>query len=71
MCAFAMPKPASVEGYRVHPDGGLVHDPLRREAQKTGQLKRYTNPPTTKGQVSLGGYKLSFAVPKKTTAFED
>lgn len=68
--ALVLPEPAPVDEYRVHPDGGLVYDPLRREAQNTGQLKRYVHPQTTKRELSLGGYKLSFAVPKKATAYD-
>lgn len=37
----AVPHPAPVDEYAIAGDGGLVYDPLRREALKTGQLAAY------------------------------
>ena len=33
-------QPGPVNEYRIHPDGGLIYDPIRREAEATGQLVR-------------------------------
>lgn len=33
--------PAPVDEYAIATDGGLIYDPLRREALKTGQLAAY------------------------------
>lgn len=33
-------QPGPVDEYRIHPDGGLIYDPIRREAEATGQLVR-------------------------------
>ncbi|WP_319586297.1 beta-galactosidase [uncultured Desulfobulbus sp.] len=66
----ANPKPAPVNQYSIHEDGGLVYDPLRREAASTGQLARYANVPTQKKQIKLGDYILNVSVPKKVTAYD-
>jgi hypothetical protein len=43
----AAPPPAPVDEYRIHADGGIVYDPLRREAEKTGALARFAGAPAT------------------------
>ena len=41
----AVHHPAPVDEYAIAGDGGLVYDPLRREAFKTGQLAAYASAP--------------------------
>ena len=68
--ALALPEPAPVDEYPIHPDGGLVYDPLRRDAEKTGQLAKYRKAAVTKHQLNLGTYSLEFETPKKATAYD-
>lgn len=63
-------RPAPVFQYSIHEDGGLIYDPLRREAAATGQLGRYRNAPTQKGELRLGNYTLAYAVPVSATAYD-
>ena len=70
VCALALPKPAPVNEYSIHEDGGLVYDPLRREAESTGQLALYKNAKTEKHELNLGGCNLEFSVPKQITAYD-
>lgn len=70
MYVSALPRPAPVDEYLIHADGGLVYDPLRREAEATGQLLRYGNAETTSREIRLGQHRLSFAVPRKAMAYD-
>ncbi len=65
-----VPPPAPVEEYAIHPDGGIIYDPLRREAEHTGQLDRYRGAPTTDQEVQLGPCRLRISVPRKATAYD-
>ncbi len=67
---YAIPEPAPVNEYRIHEDGGLVYDPQRREAERTGQLANYDNAVTTRQGLKLGPYRLSFTVPKQAIAYD-
>lgn len=62
--------PASVDEYIIHDDGGLVCDPLRREATKTAQLQRYQNTEVRKHALVSGLYRLEVNVPRKATAYD-
>lgn len=70
VCAIAQSAPAPINEYPIHVDGGLIYDPLRREAEQTGQLARYRNVETQTGEVKLGQYKLRFEVPKQAKAYD-
>jgi len=52
--SMATAPPAPVFEYPIHEDGGIIYDPLRREAESTGQLSRYTKVPSTRSE-SLSG----------------
>ena len=54
MCAYALSRPAPVDEYPVHVDGGLIYNPLRREAEQTGQFARYDMCETRPGEITLG-----------------
>ncbi|MEN6581318.1 MAG: beta-galactosidase [Armatimonadota bacterium] len=64
------PQSAPVNEYPIHEDGGLVYDPMRREAVSTGQLAHYAKAPVRTQQIKLGNYTLKFSVPKKATAYD-
>lgn len=59
--AAASPKPAPVDQCAIHQDGGLVYDPLRREAVSTGQLKHYAKAPVRTERIKLGDFTLMLA----------
>jgi Beta-galactosidase len=62
-------KPAPVEGYSIAPDGGLIYDPLTREAQKTGEL-RDPGVATEKRSLTLGDARLEVSIPPTARAYE-
>ena len=76
MTAFAQDKfpiayePSPIDKYSIHDDGGIIYDPQRREAEKTGQLKKYLNAATTAGVIETADYKLEYKVPKEVTAYD-
>ncbi len=63
-------QPAPVEEYSIHTDGGIIYDPLRREAESTGQLTRYQNVSTNRRTVTLGPFEARFAIPEKAAAYD-
>ena len=68
--AIALPDPAPVEEYPLHEDGGIVYDPQRREAARTGQLARYANVAAASPELRLGAWHLRVAVPARATAYD-
>lgn len=66
----ALPPPAPVAEYPIHPDGGIVYDPLRREAERTGQLDRYQKAPKTPREIRVANCRLRIDVPRKATAYD-
>ncbi|MBU3665447.1 MAG: hypothetical protein FGM15_06165 [Chthoniobacterales bacterium] len=64
------PAPAPIFTYPIHADGGLVYDPLRREAEKTGQLARDANVEAREVSVQLGGLEAKFKVPVAARAYD-
>ncbi len=68
-CAAAV-APAAVDGYACHEDGGLIYDPLRREAGKTGQLERYQNVPVTGKTLTSDGVSVKLTIPEKVHAYD-
>ncbi|MHB0998108.1 MAG: beta-galactosidase [Armatimonadota bacterium] len=68
--AYALHKPAPVDEYPIHADGGLIYNPLSNEARKTGQLARYRGISAAKGKLNLGKYNLEYSVPGSATAYD-
>lgn len=62
--------PAPVFEYPIHRDGGLIYDPLRREAESTGQLAVYARAGTTPAELGLGRYRLRAEVPARAAAYD-
>lgn len=72
MCAgnvYAANKQPADE-YQIHADGGLIYNPLSREASRTGQLKKYSNVPVFRSSIKLDGFKLEYSIPKKADAYD-
>lgn len=67
---LAAPRPAPVDEYPIHPDGGIVYDPLRREADKTGQLQTYRDLTGRHDQLQSGSCRLRFSVPERAAAYD-
>ena len=63
-------RPAPIFTYPLHADGGLIYDPLRREAEKTGQLARYKDAPTVERVVRSGEVEARFQVPVGAQAYD-
>jgi Beta-galactosidase len=63
------PKPAPVDGYATDLDGGLIYNPLTREAKKTGQL-RDESAATQQQTLTLGSMQLHVAIPPTARAYE-
>lgn len=62
--------PAPVDEYPIHADGGIIYDPLRREALKTGQLARYERVQTQQRRVKLAGMEATFTLPVAAAAYD-
>jgi len=62
--------PSDIDKYDIHQDGGLIYNPLSREASKTGQLKKYEYANLSKGTIMLGQNKLEYSVPKDADAYD-
>jgi len=56
--------------YDIAPDGGIVYNPLSREARLTGQLDKYEGRPRQTANVKLDPYEASFVVPKTASAYD-
>lgn len=68
--SVATPPAAAVFEYPIHEDGGIVYDPLRREAESTGQLRRYDMASSVPVAVALGPYRLTAEVPRDVRAYD-
>lgn len=68
--AAEAPPAAPIFSYPLHADGGIIYDPLRREAEKTGQLSRYANIPTQSFSRSLNGSQITVHVPENARAYD-
>lgn len=62
--------PAPVDEYPIHADGGIVYDPLAREARKTGGLERHLGAPCTERELRLSGSTLRAKVPMRALAYD-
>lgn len=74
MCTVAWgescPQPAPVDEYAIHSDGGIVYDPLRREAELTGQLSEYKDVTRSEAVIESGGFSLKAHVPRVAHAYD-
>lgn len=61
---------APVDAYAIDADGGLIYDPLRREAEQTGQLKFYANVATETQSLKLGDARLVVHIPRTARAYD-
>lgn len=61
---------APVAEYAIHADGGLVYDPLRRQAQQAGRLDRWTEAPVVHRSLRLDGFAVDAWVPREVRAYD-
>ncbi len=66
----AFHKPAPVDGYEIHADGGIIYNPLSRYAREQGLLEKYDCVKKSRKTVRLGDYTLKVAVPDNMTAYD-
>ncbi len=66
----SFPARAPVDEYRLHTDGGIIYDPLRREAEKTGALDVFTRSATTESTLRKGPFSLACKVPAAARAYD-
>ena len=62
--------PTPVDAYEIHSDGGLIYNPLSREAEKTGTLHKYDAAPKTEGKLDFEGGTLHYRMPAAFTAYD-
>ncbi len=67
--AQAIPS-APVDEYPIHADGGLVFNPLYREAVNTGQQNAYDGKPTETVTIQNGPFTLEAKVPRAAKAYD-
>lgn len=61
---------ADADAYMLASDGGLIYDPLTREGEKTGAVRKYQDTARTGGTLSLGDARLEFSFPQRVTAYD-
>ena len=62
--------PTPVDAYEIHPDGGLIYNPLSREAEKLGELHKYDASPKIEGEIAFAGGKMTYRMPASFTAYD-
>jgi hypothetical protein len=65
-----VPEPAPVFEYPIHADGGIVYDPLRREAVKTGALAKWEGVRRRSAVLRTGPYRVDLLVPETVSAYD-
>ena len=67
-----LPEAADVDEYKFADDGGMIYNPLSREAVKTGAMKKFEDGifECVKGSIELDGAILSYSVPKNVAAYD-
>ena len=65
-----VPEPADIETYPHDEFNKLIYNPISREAQKTGQLTKYSASPKLTGSVTLDGVTVNYTIPKTATAYD-
>lgn len=63
-------EPTEVSGYELAADGGLIYNPISREAQKTGTLNKYDGADRLTATLETDGVTVSFSIPKNVTAYD-
>ena len=64
-------KPPQNNGeYSLHEDGGIIYNPLSREAHRKGELEKFEKMPKKEGSLDLGEVTLKYQVPQSAEAYE-
>ena len=63
-------KPAPIDGYAAHADGGIIYNPLSAEAKKVGAANRYDGAKTSNVSLQGNGFNVTFSVPTEITAYD-
>lgn len=62
--------PAPVTEFPIHADGGIIYDPLRREAEKTHVLEKFREIARRQGAIASGPCRLTFDIPEGAEAYD-
>ena len=68
MKAAAEPQPKNNGEYDIHEDGGIIYNPLSREARRKGELSQ--SAPKKSGTLELGDLTLKYKVPRSANAYD-
>lgn len=56
--------------YAIHEDGGIIYNPLSREARRKGLLEKFAQAKTKKGKLELGEVTLTYEAPEAAEAYD-
>lgn len=56
--------------YAIHEDGGIIYNPLSREAHSTDQLAKYSKVRLSHGTIPLNGFTLDYSMPQEVDAYD-
>lgn len=56
--------------YATHPDGGIIYNPLSRDALAAGALERFKHVSKKAGTCTLNGVRLKYEVPTSADAYD-
>lgn len=69
--SYDTPASEITDAYRIHADGGMIYNPLSREAEKNGTLHKYDKAKMTTGTLTLkDGTSLNYSMPTDFTAYD-
>lgn len=63
-------QPLNEGEYAIHEDGGIIYNPLSREAQRTGALDTFKSIPKTSGTLEMGEVTVKYEVPSQADAYD-
>jgi len=70
LTAVAEQQPLNNGEYAIHADGGIIYNPLSRDAKVKGELVKFDKVPKRSGTLILGSARLTYAVPETADAYD-
>ncbi|MBM4029043.1 MAG: hypothetical protein FJ280_27145, partial [Planctomycetes bacterium] len=68
--AAAGSQPLNNGEYAIHEDGGIIYNPLSRDAQKKGLLEKFKGVPKKTGMLEMGDLTLRYEAPLEADAYD-
>ena len=65
----AASQPLNEGEYAIHEDGGMIYNPLSREAQRAGALDKFKSSPKESGTLQMGDVTVKYEVPLQADAY--